>query len=202
MPHVLPLAETGDSALRKMGLRALSSIGGPEALTAVKRAMNDSDEGIRDESVNLLSTWPNTWPDDADVAEPLLALVKSAKKPAYQSQALRGYLQHIEDTKKLSNEEKVTRLKELLPFAKGADEKRQVISVAGTLPTRAAIDLLMDLSKEEAVAEEAYVAAAKIAADRKSADADVRRKTLQTVVEKTQNEATKKKASDDLKKIR
>jgi HEAT repeat protein len=201
LPDVLPLAKTGDAALRKMGLRALSSIGGSEALGVVKGAMNDSDEGIRDEAVNLLSTWPNTWTEDSEVAEPLLALVKSARKPSYQVQALRGYLQYIEDTKSLSNEDKVTKLKEVLALTKGADEKRQVVSVAGTLPTPAALELLMGLAKDNEIAEEAYASAAKVASDRKL-DKELRRTTLQTIVEKTQNEATKKKASDDLKRIR
>ena len=164
--------------------------------------MNDSDEGIRDEAVNLFSTWPNTWPDDADVAEPLLTLAKSASKPAYQAQALRGYLQYLEENEKVSNEDKVAKLNDLLVIAKTADDKRQIISVAGTIPNRASLDLLMSLAKDDAVAEEAYIAATKVAADRKVGDANLRRATLQSVIDKTQNEATKKKASDELKRIR
>ena len=45
LPEVLPLARTGDAAQRKVGLRALSSIGGSEALTVVKSAVNDQDPG-------------------------------------------------------------------------------------------------------------------------------------------------------------
>ena len=201
LPDVLPLAKTGETPLRKIGLRTLSSIGGSEALAVVKTAMTDPEPSIQDEAVNLLSTWPNTWPEDADVAEPLLALAKSGKKPSYQAQGLSGYLQFIEENK-MNNAEKVDKLKELLPFTKSADQKRQVVSVIGTLPVPAALELLMDLAKDDAIAEEAYMAATKVASDRKVTDRDLRRNSLQTISEKSQNEATKKKAADELKKIR
>ena len=201
---VLPLAKTGDATLRKVGLRALSSIGGGDALGIVTAAVNDPDETIQNEAVNLLSTWPNTWPDDAEVAEPLLTLAKSGKKPSYQVQGLRGYLQYIEENKKLSNEDKITKLNELLPFIKGPEQKRQAIAAVGTIPTAGALDLLMAMAKDQAVADEAYMAAVKIAADSKlkGATDDARRSSLQTIADKAENEATKKKANDALRKIR
>ena len=152
--------------------------------------------------MNLLSTWPNTWPDDEAVAEPLLTLAKSGKKPSHQVQGLRGYLQYIEENKKLSNEAKVAKISELLAVVKGAEEKRQVISVIGTLPTAPALELLLTLASDDAVAEEAYLAASKIASDRKLNNLELRRKALQTIVAKSQNEATKKKAADALSKIK
>lgn len=201
LPEVLPLAQTGGANLRKVGLRALSSIGGEDALGVIKTALKDSDPAIEDEAVNLLSTWPNTWPDDAGVAEPLLALARSGKKPAYRVQGLRGYLLYIEETKRLNNDEKVAKIKEFLPLAEGVEEKRQVISVVGTLPTPAAIDLLMSLGEDQSVAEEAYLALAKVASDRKL-DTGLRRKALQAVAEKSPSEAAKKKANDELRKLK
>lgn len=203
LPDVLPLAKTGSGEQRKVGLRLLASIGGPEALGVVKGAAGQEENAsIQDEAVNLLSTWPNTWPDDEAVAEPLLALAKSAKKPSHQVQGLRGYLLFIEENKKLSNEAKVSEIIELLAFVKGPEEKRQVISVLGTLPTSPALTLLMDLAQDEAVAEEAYLAAARVAADRRVSDAQQRRKALETIVEKSQNEATQKRAADALRRLR
>ena len=202
LSEVMPLAKTGDANLRKVGLRALSSIGGGEALAIVQSAISDPNESIQDEAVNLLSTWPNTWPDDEAVAEPLLTLAKSGKKPSHQVQGLRGYLQYIEENKKLSNEAKVAKISELLAVVKGAEEKRQVISVIGTLPTAPALELLLTLASDDAVAEEAYLAASKIASDRKLNNLELRRKALQTIVAKSQNEATKKKAADALSKIK
>jgi HEAT repeat protein len=204
LPQVLPLAQASSSpAVRKIGLRALSSIGGPEALAVLKSAMNDQDESIQDEAVSLLATWPNTWPDDAAVAEPLLTLAQTGKKPAYRVQGVRGYLLLLEENKKLNNDQKVTKINDLLPYAKGAEEKRQVISVLGTLPTPAALDLLATLAQDDAVADEASFAIVKLATDRKLRDApkESRRKALEAAVEKSRDDATKKKASDALKKL-
>ncbi len=202
LPAVLPLAKEGPAALRKVGLRALSSIGGSEALGVVKNAIADPSESLQDEAVNLLSTWPNTWPEDSDVAEPLLALAKSGKKPAYKAQGLSGYLHYIEETKGLNNDEKVVKLKDLLAQAADADQKRQIISVFGTVPAPSALETLMDLAKDEAVAEESFMAAVKVAADRRTGDRELRRKTLQSISEKSQNDSVKKQATDALKRLR
>ena len=80
VPPVLPLARNDDSALRIIALHVLASAGGPDALAAVKAAVQDKDETVQDEAVRTLSTWPNNWPEDSGVAEPLLALAKSAAK--------------------------------------------------------------------------------------------------------------------------
>ena len=183
-------------------MRALASIGGTDALSTVKNAMNDREEAIQDEAVNLLATWPNTWPDDSDVAEPLLALFKSAKKPSYQAQGLQGYLQFIEGDKKLGRDEKLAKIKELLPLTTQADQKRQVIGVLGSLPTAGALELLTNLAADQSVAEEACVTALKLATGRNLADGsrDLRRKALQTIAEKAPTDATKAKATEALKR--
>ena len=90
------------------------------------------------------------------MAEPLLTLAKSGKTPAYRVQALRGYLQYLEENKKLSNDEKIGQIKELLPSVQGPEEKRQLISVLGTLPTPGALELLSNLANDQAVSEEAF----------------------------------------------
>jgi HEAT repeat protein len=197
------LAQSGSPAQRKVGLRALSSIGGPQALGVIEKAVSDSDLTVQDEAVNLLSTWPNTWPNDDEVAAPLLALIKGGKKPAYRVQAWRGYLQYMEESKKLSQPEKVSKVKELLPSAQGAEEKQQVISVLGTLPTPESLDLLTELSRDNTVSEEAYVAMLKVATDRKMGDAskDVRRNALEAVAQNAKDDATKKKAAGELNKL-
>jgi HEAT repeat protein len=203
LPEVLPLARTGNTALRKIGLRALSSIGGAESLSVLKAAVDDPDQTIQDEAVNLLSTWPNTWPDDASVAEPLLALAKSGKKESYRVQGLRGYLQYLEENKTLSNDAKVGKINDLLPSAKGAEEKRQVISVAATIPTTGSLSLLQGLAQDQGVTDEACLALLKVATDRnlRQAPKDVRQQALKTVAEKSSDEATRNKAAAALKKL-
>ena len=96
IPFAVVSGSTRDSveaSLRTIGLHALASAGGPEALSAVKSAVEDTDESVQDEAVRTLSNWPNNWPEDGSVGEPLLALARSDRKTSHQMLGLRGYLQ-------------------------------------------------------------------------------------------------------------
>jgi HEAT repeat protein len=200
--HLLPLAQSGDSALRMIALHALAIAGGPDALAAVKSAINDKDEAVQDEAARTLSTWPNNWPEDSGAAEALLTLAKSGKKTSHQVLGARGYLQYVRGDKKLGNDEKVARVGELLPSIKRPEEKRLAIAVIGTVPVAGALEMLTTLAADPAVAEEACSALVNLAGKNiQGVSKDQRQKALQTVVEKSNNGATKKRAEEALKGI-
>jgi HEAT repeat protein len=203
LPQVMPLAKNNDSELRKIALRALATIGGPDALTAITSALDDRDEGVQDEAVGTLATWPNNWPDDAAVAEPLLDLLKSGKKRSYQVQGARGYLLYVQESKRLTNADKLKAIDHLLPFLKQPQEKRLAISALGSIPTAKALNSLVTLAEEPAIAEEACLAIVNVATAKnlEGASNDARRQALQTAIDKSKNDATRKKANDALKAI-
>ena len=89
VPALLPLAHNNDSAMRIIALRLLASAGGPDALVKVQAAVQDKDEAVQDEAVRTLSTWPNNWPEDSSIAQPLLTLARSGAKTSHQVLALR-----------------------------------------------------------------------------------------------------------------
>ncbi|MBI4658963.1 MAG: HEAT repeat domain-containing protein [Verrucomicrobia bacterium] len=200
---VLPLARNSDNGLRKIALHALAAIGGPDALAAVKAAVEDRDESVQDEAVGTLATWPNNWPDDSGVAEPLLSLAKTGKKQSYRVQGSRGYLLYVQESKKLSNSEKLTAVNGLLPSLKQAQEKRLAIATLGAIPSAGAVEVLVGLAGDPALAEEACLAIVNlaIAKNLEGATRESWQKALQTVVEKSKNDATRKKAGDALKRI-
>ena len=202
--HLSPLAQSGTSALRVIALHAMASAGGPDALAAVKSAASDKDEAVQDEAVRTLSTWPNRWPEDAAVTEPLLALAKSSKKVQHQVLGLRGYLQYVQGTKKMSDDERLAKVKDVLPLVTRAEEKRTAISVLGTIGTGGALDMLMTFAGDAATAEEACSAIVSLAGrkDLKDVPKEQRKKALQTAVEKSKTGATKKKAEDALKAVK
>ena len=202
LPHVMPLAKNSDAELRKVALRTFATIGGSEALAAVNSAVEDSDESVRDEAVGTLATWPNNWPDDTAVAEPLMSLIKSGKKRSYQVQGVRGYLLHIQENKKLSNSDKLKAIDDLLPFLRQPAEKRLAISALGSIPTAKTLDSLAALADDPAVADEASLAIVNVATARGlDASKDARQKALQMAMEKSKSDATKKKAGDALKAL-
>ncbi len=200
--YLLPLVRSSDAGLRVIGLHALASVGGADALGAVKIALTDPDESVQDEAVRTLSTWPNNWPDDTGAAEPLLNLAKSGKKKAHQVLGFRGYLQCVQNDKQLKDDAKVSQIASLLPTLQLPEEKQLAIAVIGTLPTAGALEVLNGFTADAATAESACSAITGLASrDLPGVSKEQRRKALQTVIETTKSEPTKRAAEQALKAI-
>ena len=200
VPSLLPLAQNTDSTLRIVALHGLASAGGPDALTAVKTAVQDTDENVRDEAVRTLATWPNNWPEDSAVAAPLLDLAKYSKKNSHQVLGLRGYLQYLQGDKQLKDDQKVTGVRDVLPLIKRPEEQRLAIGVVSAIPTPAGLALLVEFTSDAATADDACSAIVKLAGDKAAAiPKEARRQALQKVAEKSTQDGTKHKAEDILK---
>lgn len=201
-PHLVPLMRNQESAFRLTGLRALAVVGGPDALAAVKAAIDDQEETIQDEAVRTLSTWPNNRPGDAAAGEALLALARSDRKMSHQVLGLRGYLHYVRGDKALNNGSKTAKVKDVLPLIQRPEEKRLAISVLGAAPCAGALELLTTLATDPTVTEEACSAMVAVASRSiRGVSVEQRRNALQTAVEKSRNEATKKRAQELLKDI-
>jgi HEAT repeat protein len=200
VPALLPLARNDDSALRIIALHVLASAGGPDALAAVGAAVNDKDQTVQDEAVRTLSTWPNNWPEDSSVAQPLLALAKSDAKASHQVLALRGYLQYVQANKQLKDDDKVSKVTDVLSLIKRPEEKRLAIAAIGAIPAPGALEALAAFAADPAVAEDACSAIVKLAGSPMPAvPQDQRRKALQVAVEKSTSDETKQQAAKLLK---
>jgi len=201
--HLRPLTQSRDNELHMIGLHALAIVGGPEALAAVKSAIESAEPPVQDEAVRILSTWPNNWPEDSEAGQALLMLATSAEKMSHQVLGLRGYLQYIRGNKKLSNEQKVAKVEDVRSHIKRPEEKRRAIAVLGDAPSSSALELLTTLAEDSAVAEEAYSAMVRIAGqDIRGVSNDQRRQVLKTVVEKSRNDGTKRRARKTLSGVR
>ena len=201
-PMLVTLAKHTDPSLRTVGLHALAAVGGPEALAAVQGAVEDQEPTVQDDAVRTLSTWPNNWPDDSGVAEPLLALAKSGRKPSHQVLGLRGYLQYLQGTKQLKNDEKLEKMREAMPLMKSSDQKQLAAAVLGAIPTPGSMQLLEGFAGDPDTAEAACSALNALAVkDAPEFTKDQRRKALQTVLDKSRNDGTRKRAAEALKKL-
>jgi hypothetical protein len=203
VPFLLPLSQSSESALRIVGLHALGAAGGPAALASVTAALEDRDDSVQDEAVRTLASWPNTWPEDSQIEEPLLTLARTGRKNSYQVLALRGYLQFLQGDKKLSDDEKVTKLKTIVPLIKRAEEKEAAVAVLKSTQAASALELLADFATTDpGVAEEAWAAVIDSAGKSKSAIPKTdRQKALQLALEKSANDANRKKAAEALKRL-
>jgi len=204
VPLLKPLAESGESAQRIVGLHALAVAGGPDALAAVKAALGDKEDAVQDEAARALSTWPNKFPEDAAIAEPLLALAKEGKKPAHKVLALRGYFQYVQGAKKLSDDERLAKVDAVLPLVKGPEEKRLAVSALGAIGAGGALEKLVAYVADPPVAEEACSAVTSLAGrgDLKGVSKEQRQKALQAVIETSKNGRTRQKAQEVLKGIK
>ncbi len=201
VPQIVVLQQSEEVPVRIAGLHVLGAAGGKEALNAVNAAVEDKEAAVQDEAVRTLSTWPNNWPEDAAVAEPLLALAKSDKKTTYQVLGLRGYLQFVQGDKQLKNEEKAAKIKEALPLIKRPEEQRLAIGILSATPTSEALDMLVAFTEQPAVAPDASSAIVQLASGKISgASKDQCHHALETAMAKTSSDETKKKAQDLLKK--
>ncbi|GAJ24205.1 unnamed protein product, partial [marine sediment metagenome] len=126
--------------LHMIGLHALAIVGGPDALAAVKSAIDSAEPPVQDEAVRILSTWPNNWPEDSEAGQALLMLATSAEKMSHQVLGLRGYFQYIRGNKKLSNEQKVAKVKDVRSHIKRPEEKWLAIAVLGDAPSSSALE--------------------------------------------------------------
>lgn len=196
-----PLAKSQTPELRLVGLHAMIAAGGADALAAVKAAIEDKDETVQDEAIRTLSTWPNKWPADDAVAEPLLAIAKSATKVSHKVLAIRGYLQYLQASKKLSAAERLTKVKQVLPLASRPEEKKLAIAVLATINSTASLEALTAMTAEPAVAQEACLAIVQLAAGRgdKALDKSARKKALEAVLAKSRSDRAKKTARAALK---
>jgi len=201
--HLRPLTQSRDNELHMIGLRALAIIGGPEALTDVKSAIENAEPSVQDEAVRILSNWPNNWPEDSEAGQILRMLATSAEKMSHQVLGLRGYLQYIRGSKKFSNERKVANVTEMWSHIKRPEERRLAIAVLGEAPSSNALELLTTLAEDSVVAEEAYSALVRIAGpDINGISKEQRQQVLQMVAEKSSNDGTKRRARRTLSRIR
>jgi len=200
---LIPLARNADSGLRKIAIHAFVAAGGGDALAAVRSLLGDPEESVQDEAVRALSTWPNQWPEDAGVADPLLALALSGRKASHRVLALRGYLQHLQTNGKLKEMQKLAKVKELLPLMTRPEDKRLAIAAIGSVPSGGALEILSAFTADPALAEEACSAMVNLAArsDLRDVSREQRLKSLRTVLEKSKVDATRDRARQTLKTI-
>jgi len=203
VPRLQALATSGEGANRVTGLHALAAAGGPQALAAVKAGTGDADEAVRDEAVRTLSSWPNTWPEDAAVMAPLVDLARNAPKASHKVLALRGCLEFLQNDKHLKPNEKPAKVAELVPLMARPEEKRLAIAVVRNALTAEALDLLATFTADAGVADDAASAILDLTA-KKGAGAipkAARVKALQAVGGSSAGDAAKKSAADALRKL-
>jgi len=201
VPQLSVLLESKSANLRMAGMRLLASVGGPQALSGVLGRLEDSEENVRDEAVRTLSAWPGNWPQDGGVAVPLMDLARTGKKPSYQIQGVRGYLEYVRNSHDLSAAEKMGKVREIWPLVQRPEERRLLIAVLGAVPNADSLSMLVMLAEDAAVAEEACLGMVNLAGKEtlEGSTAEQRRQALEKVLATSKENRTKRRAQEALK---
>ena len=132
--------------------RVLGVVGGPNALSAVRAAVDDPDAQVRAAAIRALCAWKT-----ADVAPDLLALAKGSPNPSEKTAALRGYINLVRD-ESLSTAKKLTMCKQAAELIQRDEEKKLLLGVLAIVPSAEALSMAMEHVDNPATKNEACFA--------------------------------------------
>ena len=139
-------------------LRVLGGIGGPNALEAVRKAVDDRRAEVHVAAIRALGTWKT-----ADAAPHLLALAKAADNPNDKTLCLRGYLGFAARGDVLAGQRLSMCRKAASLLIERDDEKRLLLGALGGINSPGALALIMPYLDDPATRAEACTATVAIA---------------------------------------
>ena len=145
-------------AARSALLRLLVYTRGEEALTAVRKAIDDANDEVRETAIRTLVAWPETA-----AAPYLLDLAKNPPKPAHAVLALRDGCLRLANLKDVSLAERLAIYRSVLEVARRAEEKKQAIAGLAQLPSLGALELLQTCRKDASLSGDATRAVIRLA---------------------------------------
>jgi hypothetical protein len=152
------LEKAATPAARSSVLRLLVYTRGEEALDAVRKAIEDPSEEVRETAIRALVAWP-----EVAAAPHLIELAKTTQKPAHAVLALRDGCLRLANLKDVPLPERLSIYRGVLEVAKRAEEKRQAVAGLAQLPSLGALELLQVCTKDASLAGDATLATIRLA---------------------------------------
>jgi len=158
-PIIEALMQQGVSATRTCSLlRVLGRMGGPEALAAVRWALDREDAAVAETAFAALCDWP-----DAGAAEALLTLARQRDDLKQHVRALQGYVRVVGLAKDRPIGTTLKVYMEGLAAARRVEEKRLVLAALGQLRDRETLAVLEPLLGDPDLKAEAAAAVVTVA---------------------------------------
>ena len=170
-------------AVKPALLRTLRVTGGPDAVKAIRGAVDHSDKDVHMMAVRVLSEWTST-----DASSVLLELAKNSREPVEKLLTLRGYI-GIALQKNVAAQDKLTICRQAAPIISREEEKRMLLGAIRSVASAESLDLIISYLDDPSVKAEAVVVVMAIA--------EKRPKNLYTGVAKAALEKVVKVAVDD-----
>jgi HEAT repeat protein len=138
-------------------LRVLSVVDGPEALKAVRAAVDDSNADVHRAAIRALGSWKSS-----DAAPHLLALAKKATNQNDKTLCLRGYL-GLASGGDLPGGQRLSMCREAEGVIERNEEKKLLLGALGNIDSTEALSMIMPYLDEPATRKEASMGALAIA---------------------------------------
>jgi HEAT repeat protein len=145
-------APTAQAAL----LRVAAQLRSPNALAAVRDAVQSTNADVQDAAIRILAAWP-----DPIVAPDLLNVAKSAAKPVHRALALRGYLQ-LAQADNVSAETRWSLIQTAQPLLNTSESKTMLLSTLGAIHNRTALRMALGFVDDPQIAHDAVATALQI----------------------------------------
>lgn len=193
---VATLAKT-KPATKPALLRTLRVTGGPDALKAVRSAVNDADKDVHSAAIRTLAEW-NT----GEAAPILLEIAKNSSTPVDKILSLRGYLGMVSKAD-LSSDAKLAICREAAALIERNEEKVLLLGALANLGNPASVDLAAKHLNDPALKNESVGAVMAIAGKRQPGQhAAITRTALEKVIAVSADNADiTAKATELLKKL-
>ncbi len=192
---VLQALSKADGPTKVCLLGVLSTLGGEQALQAVRDALSCDGE-VRKTAVRALADWA----DDAPMAD-LLKVAKEDKEQSVQVLALRGYLR-MAGRARMRAEQKVEAYQAALELATRPDEKRLALTGLADVAHPAALKLVEPCLDQAGLEREAFVAYEKIAESLVRRQPAAAKEALLRVADKASDAGLRGKAQKALERIK
>ncbi|MBE0535560.1 MAG: HEAT repeat domain-containing protein [Phycisphaerae bacterium] len=184
--EVLKALRTAAAEARPALLRLLRMPATAEALAAVRAAMDDAAENVRDAAVRTLADWP-----DAAPAEDLLKTVSGGVSRVHKVLALRGYVRMAG-----MSQNPTAMYVRAMELAQTPDDRKLVLAGLGNADSAEALTLVEKYLDDEALKAEAAQAAVQIAGRLRTTDATAAKAALKRIIAAAGDAGLRQKAQD------
>ncbi len=171
------LAQANQLEDRVSLLKVLGSIGGPDALAALRRGLAEGPEEIQLTALRILADWP----DDAPMQD-LLQAARQGQDAQMRAIALRGFINQLGLATSLPPAKLAASYQEAMGLATDDAEKTAVLSGLATVRTEATLDLAAAKLDNAGVRREAAAAVVHLGRDLCGAYPDAVRPLMQRVI--------------------
>jgi HEAT repeat protein len=192
---VLKALSQADAPSEVCLLTVLSSLGGDQALQAVRQALAGEGE-VRKTAVRALAAWT----DAAPMAD-LLKVTREDKEPGTRILALRGYIR-MANQPGTRTEQKLEAYRIALELATRPDEKRLALNGLAQVANANSLKLVEPCLEEPGLEREAFVAYERIAESLARRQPAVAKEALQRVVDKAADSRLRTRAQNALDNIK